>query len=558
MTIQPPKTLNTHIDTQGREAALKSAASGQGRPVRRGLEAARNLTLLALLACTALLALPRPAQAQAPTAVWSATLTVSTTGTDLGCADLQQCSDNLTEHEFTDAGTDYVVKKIQSKIDGKFIFQLNNGAIALQGLTLVIEGVDYLLGDATNVANNNRKWTWANLNPGWSAGDTPTVQLVDKNVVATGQPTITGGAQVGKTLTASDDGIEERNGMPADPMFEYQWVRVDRLNPDRGTNILGQTSKTYTLTAEDVGDKFKVIVSFTDFRGNAEGPLPSAAYPAHGTVVAAAPPCRHHFGNDWCATMTVGTDHDPSVGKLVLGYESDDKYGSLTDNQIPYDGQAITVGTVYSVRSPNRTAMYFGSIPRVPRGTVVTVDGRSFTTDTESDDGSLGDQWRFSTGELPADLIWLEGQDVTVSVRFPIEGPPSSTANASSSPGVCPEATTVDIAYGGAEGPPASLITSATVSDDTLTVHVQAHLQYPAEVLEGYKMRFRELKPNREPWRVWSSTWTTSSPLTRTVDSDATHFKVEVVACTSRPAPSWMNTDRWYDLDQSNRLRVDR
>ena len=60
------------------------------------------------------------------------------------------------------------------------------------------------------------------------------------------------------------------------------------------------------------------------------------------------------------------------------------------------------------------------------------------------------------------------------------------------------------------------------------------------------------------PGRVWSSTWTTSSPLTRTVDSDATHFKVEVVACTSRPALPGMNTDRWYDLDQSNRLRVDR
>ena len=112
------------------EAALKSAASGQGRPVRRGLEAARNLTLLALLACTALLALPRPAQAQAPTAVWSATLTVSTTGTDLGCAG-SQCSDALDDDDdFTDDGTDYVVQKIQSKSDGKFIFQLNTGATA--------------------------------------------------------------------------------------------------------------------------------------------------------------------------------------------------------------------------------------------------------------------------------------------------------------------------------------------------------------------------------------------------------------------------------------------
>ena len=364
MNIQPPKKLNTHIDTQGSESALKSAASGQVRPVRRGLEAARNLTLLALLACTALLALPRPAQAQAPTEVWSATLTVSTTGTDLGCAG-SQCSDALDDDDFTDDGTDYVVQKIQSKSDGKFIFQLNNGAIALQGLTLVIDGVDYLLGDATIVANNNKKWTWANLNLGWSVGDSVSVKLVDKNVVATGQPTITGGAQVGKTLTALAAGIVEPNGMPADPMFEYQWVRVDRLNPDRGTNILGQTSNTYTLTAEDVVHTIKVIVvSFTDARGNAEGPLTSAAYPPYRTVTATRSPCPAF--NDWCATMTVGNDHEPETGSLVLGYEFDGyevRYGSLTDDQIPYNGQAITVETVHTVRNQNSTYMYFGSSP---------------------------------------------------------------------------------------------------------------------------------------------------------------------------------------------------
>ena len=139
--------MNTHIDTQGSESALKSAASGQVRPVRRGLEAARNLTLLALLACAALLALPRPAQAQ--TEVWSADLTVSTTGADLGCANLQQCSNNLTDADFTDAGTDYVVQKIQIKdSNGKFEFELDTGApAATQVLTLVIDDVPYFLGD---------------------------------------------------------------------------------------------------------------------------------------------------------------------------------------------------------------------------------------------------------------------------------------------------------------------------------------------------------------------------------------------------------------------------
>ncbi len=94
--------------------------------------------------------------------------------------------------------------------------------------------------------------------------------------------------------------------------------------------------------------------------------------------------------------MTVG---DAEGDGLVLGYEFE-KYGSLTNDQIPYDGQAITVWTVHTVGTL-RTYMYFGSSPRVPRGTVVTVDGRSFTTDTESDDGTFyGDQMELSHGRV--------------------------------------------------------------------------------------------------------------------------------------------------------------
>ena len=165
--------------------------------------------------------------------------------------------------------------------------------------------------------------------------------------------------------------------------------------------------------------------------------------------------------------MTVGNDHDPDIGKLVLGYEFDGyvvRYGSLTDDQIPpYNGQAITVETVHTVRNQNSTYMYFGSSPRVPRGTVVTVDGRSFPTDTESDDGSRGDRWNFPTGEMPTDLIWPTGQDVTVSVKFPES---------------CPAATTeLDYAnsWPASSHSPHSLITRDDVSvlGDTLTVEVQ-------------------------------------------------------------------------------------
>ena len=97
-------------------------------------------------------------------------------------------------------------------------------------------------------------------------------------------------------------------------------MRVDGSSNE--TNISGATSTTYTLTTSDVGHTIKVKVSFTDFRCNAEGPLTSDAYPANGTVLAAASPCP--AVNDWCATMTVADDQADGVR---LGYEFDDELG---------------------------------------------------------------------------------------------------------------------------------------------------------------------------------------------------------------------------------------
>ena len=169
------------------------------------------------------------------------------------------------------------------------------------------------------------------------------MKLVAHNVGATGQPTISGVALLGGTLTASVDGIEDLNTMPDNPMFTYQWVRVDGSNSE--TNIAGATSRTYMLTAPDVDHTIKVKVSFTDFRGYPEGPLTSAAHP-EGTVVVAATPCPQ---NDWCSTMSVA---DAEGDGLILGYEFDEYeneviYGSLTDDQIQYNGQTITVWTVH-------------------------------------------------------------------------------------------------------------------------------------------------------------------------------------------------------------------
>ena len=88
------------------------------------------------------------------------------------------------------------------------------------------------------------------------------------NSPATGQPAITGAAQVGGTLTADTSGIADEDGLD-NASFSYQWLADD-------SNISGATGETYTLADADEGKAMSVKVSFSDDRGNEET-LTSAA-----------------------------------------------------------------------------------------------------------------------------------------------------------------------------------------------------------------------------------------------------------------------------------------
>ena len=99
----------------------------------------------------------------------------------------------------------------------------------------------------------------------------------EPNSPATGEPTISGTAQVGETLTANTSGIADADGLGS-VQYEYQWLADD-------TEIAGATGSTYTLVAAEEGKVIKVEVSFTDDSGNDEE-LTSAATDA---VVGAQP-----------------------------------------------------------------------------------------------------------------------------------------------------------------------------------------------------------------------------------------------------------------------------
>ena len=444
--MQPREQDDTGVDVGGNETApaRRSAETGLVKEMRDDVRvvygpsvnppesrALHTLAATFLLAFAMLFAAALPAQAQ--TTIWSATLdplvTFSGTPVPLGCDNTSgatwQCSnsDRLSDDDFTDDGMTYAVTKFFTK-NGVLTFRLDTGATAAtQGLTLVIDSEEFVLKEADRINGGKTQWKWNNTTLSWTAGTDVAVSLVVTDAPATSQPTISGAAQVNKTLTAATDDIEDLDGLPTTPTFTYQWVRVDGLTD---TDIPGATSETYTLTASDLGKQIKMKVRFTDARGHAEGPLTSDAYPPNnGTVVAAVGPCP--AVNDWCATMTVA---DAEGDGRLLGYEYD-KFGSLTDDQIEYRGQNINVWTVHNYKELSRAYFYFGSIPRVPRGTVVTVGERTFTTDMESEDGSTADLWEYPAGQLPPGLVWSDGQEVRVSLVLGSSAPTLSIADAS-------------------------------------------------------------------------------------------------------------------------------
>ena len=131
---------------------------------------------------------------------------------------------------------------------------------------------------------------------------------------ATGVPAITvpNALRVKAVLTANKGTIADTNGLPEESAFTWQWVRVDGSTD---TNITGATNQTYTLTYADVGKTIKVKASFTDYAGDSEGPLTSAATStilAQGTCY--APTYRGGATQIW--TGKVGVEPSTTVAEM--------------------------------------------------------------------------------------------------------------------------------------------------------------------------------------------------------------------------------------------------
>ena len=161
-----------------------------------------------------------------------------------------------------------------------------------------------------------------------ATASTMTIDVTAVNDAATGQPGITGTAQVGQLLTATVGTIADPDVLPdpflTDTNTSFQWVRVTSGTDD---DISGETASTYTLATADEGKTIKVKVSFQDGGGGSEGPLTSVA-----TAVVTAAPGQSEItlvgnagqptGERQTATFQGAVDHAQqfTTGANALGY----------------------------------------------------------------------------------------------------------------------------------------------------------------------------------------------------------------------------------------------
>ena len=221
--------------------------------------------------------------------------------------------------------------------NGGLRFELDRALAPSHAASLVLHDCDdsFAFADAAYSASD-LTYSWPAAGADWRG--LPLMRelrlSVPGNNPATGAPGIAGTARVGETLTALTDGIGDVDGRSG-ASFVYRWLRVEG---ETATAISGATAGTYTLAADDEGNRVKVEVAFTDDLGSPEGPLESAPFPAAGTV-APVPASMTGPSDLLSATLTV-KEKSPNLGCFATGS------GVLCSSSSVMTDNDFTVGTV--------------------------------------------------------------------------------------------------------------------------------------------------------------------------------------------------------------------
>ena len=161
------------------------------------------------------------------------------------------------------------------------------------------------------------------------------------NSPATGLPTISGTAQVGETLAADTEDIDDEDGLD-NVTYSHQWIRVDDGSE---SDISGATGSSYTLASADEGKTIKLRVTFTDDAKNEETLTsePTAA-------VAPRPPLTATFPTSPFQSSRHKGDHDrPQV--IVVFNQPVEPFDATTPSV------SVTGATVLSVAEHNEDGL---------------------------------------------------------------------------------------------------------------------------------------------------------------------------------------------------------
>ena len=154
------------------------------------------------------------------------------------------------------------------------------------------------------------------------------------NSPATGQPAITGTAEVGNTLGVNLSAVSDSDGMTG-ATYSHQWFRGN-------SPISGATDSTYTVIRADGGHNVKVRVSFTDDDGSDEtvtsSPVSVPRPPLTAELVRTTGTPSNHNGSD---TFTVQLNFSENFGV---------SYTTVRDHALD-----VTNGAVTSAARVNRT-----------------------------------------------------------------------------------------------------------------------------------------------------------------------------------------------------------
>ena len=323
--------------------------------------------LAAVLALLALTLLPAPGQAQTPTTLWTATLTVgefTLYGADaFGCNDdpASDCADLLSEDEFSYDNTTHKIVLLSSQGEYFDIEFAQPPGEASDSFILIVDGTSLAFSDASE---STPLWSWDSPPaPMWSADDTVSLSIVVAAPVENTPPEFPAESA---TRSFPENSPEVRLGpsfsaMDADPpsedvievlTYSLEGEHADFFNLVPFSNLLGSgadiwTTDRHTYDHEAISE-YNVTLKVEDGDGGAdtiavtitvtdvdEPPLPPAT-----PTVSAVSGSSDSLSVTWTAPDNSGK---PDIESYDLRYRKDDT-GDWTEGPQHVTATTTTIG----------------------------------------------------------------------------------------------------------------------------------------------------------------------------------------------------------------------